>query len=43
LLVPVIPVVLSTVFFSINRNKLFIGISAAVFCLSAVSLVLALT
>jgi uncharacterized membrane protein len=43
LLVPVIPVILSIVFFSIKRNRLFIGVSVAVLCLSAISLVLALT
>jgi uncharacterized membrane protein len=43
LLVPIVQVILSTVFFSMNRNKLFIGISVAVLCLSAISLVLALT
>jgi len=43
LLIPIIQVVLSTVFFSIARNRLFIGISVAVLCLSAISLVLALT
>jgi len=43
LLVPVIPVILSIVFFSIKRNRLFIGISVAVLCLSAISLVLTLT
>jgi uncharacterized membrane protein len=43
LLIPIIQVVLSTVFFSMSRNRLFIGISVAVLCLSAISLVLALT
>ena len=43
LLIPIIQVVLSTVFFSIARNRLFIGISVAVLCLSAISLILALT
>ncbi|MGB8706448.1 MAG: DUF1634 domain-containing protein [Dehalococcoidia bacterium] len=43
LLIPIIQVTLSIVFFSIGRNRLFIGISVAVLCLSAISLVLALT
>jgi uncharacterized membrane protein len=43
LLVPIVQVILSIVFFSMNRNRLFIGISAAVLCLAAISLVLALT
>lgn len=38
LLVPIIQVILSLVFFSINRNRLFIGISVAVLCLAAISL-----
>ena len=43
LLVPILSVILSIVFFSIKRNRLFIGVSVAVLCLSAISLVLALT
>jgi uncharacterized membrane protein len=43
LLIPIVQVILSIVFFSMNRNRLFIGISVAVLCLSAISLVLALT
>ncbi|MCJ7515353.1 MAG: DUF1634 domain-containing protein [Dehalococcoidia bacterium] len=43
LLVPIIQVILSIIFFSMNRNRLFIGISVAVLCLAAISLVLALT
>jgi uncharacterized membrane protein len=43
LLVPIVQVILSIVFFSMNRNRLFIGISVAVLCLAAISLVLALT
>jgi len=43
LLIPIIQVILSIVFFSMARNKLYIGISVAVLCLSAISLVLALT
>jgi uncharacterized membrane protein len=43
LLIPIIQVILSIVFFSMARNRLFIGISVAVLCLSAISLVLALT
>ena len=42
LLTPIIQVILSIVLFSKTRNRLFIGISVAVFCLAAVSLVLAL-
>jgi uncharacterized membrane protein len=42
LLLPLIQVTISIIFFSVNRNKLFIGISVAVFCLAAVSMVLAL-
>jgi uncharacterized membrane protein len=43
LLIPITQIILTTVFFSIARNRLFIGISVAVLCLSAISLVLALT
>jgi uncharacterized membrane protein len=43
LLITIIQVILSIVFFSMARNKLYIGISVAVLCLSAISLVLALT
>jgi uncharacterized membrane protein len=43
LLVPIIQVILSIIHFSVKRNRLFIGISIAVLCLAAVSLVLALT
>jgi uncharacterized membrane protein len=43
LLVPILQVILSIAFFSMARNRLFIGISVAVFCLAAISLVLALT
>jgi uncharacterized membrane protein len=42
LLVPVVQVILSIIFFSMKRNRLFIGISVAVLCLSAISIVLAL-
>jgi uncharacterized membrane protein len=42
LLTPIIQVIVSIVLFSKSRNRLFIGISVAVFCLAAVSLVLAL-
>jgi len=43
LLIPIAQVILSIVFFSIAKNKLFIGISVAVLCLAAISLALALT
>src|SRR4030042_144713 len=43
LLTPIIQVVVAIVPFSIAKDRLFIGISAAVFCLAAISLVLALT
>lgn len=42
LLTPIIQVFLSVIFFSRNRNRLFIGVSIAVLCLSAISLVLVL-
>ena len=42
LLTPIIQVIVSIVLFSKTRNRLFISISVAVFCLAAVSLVLAL-
>jgi uncharacterized membrane protein len=42
LLTPIIQVLLSVIFFSRNRNRLFIGISVAVLCLSAISLTLLL-
>jgi uncharacterized membrane protein len=40
LLIPTIQVIVSVVFFSISRNRLFIGISVAVLCLAAISLAL---
>jgi len=43
LLVPLVQVILSVIFFSKKRNRLFIGVSVAVLCLAAISLVLALT
>jgi uncharacterized membrane protein len=43
LLIPIIQVILSVVFFSINRNRLFIGISVAVLCLAGISLALLIT
>jgi uncharacterized membrane protein len=43
LLVPILQVILSIIHFSIKRDRLFIGISVAVLCLGAISLVLALT
>jgi uncharacterized membrane protein len=43
LLTPIIQVILSVALFSMARNRLFIGVSVAVFCLAAISLVLALT
>jgi len=42
LLTPIIQVIVAIVFFSIARNRLFIGISIAVLCFAAISLVLAL-
>jgi uncharacterized membrane protein len=42
LLTPIIQVILSVALFSMARNKLFIGVSVVVFCLAAISLVLAL-
>ncbi|MCJ7654506.1 MAG: DUF1634 domain-containing protein [Dehalococcoidia bacterium] len=42
LLTPIIQVVVAIVLFLIARNRLFTGISIAVFCLAAVSLILAL-
>ncbi|MGA7677646.1 MAG: DUF1634 domain-containing protein, partial [Dehalococcoidia bacterium] len=42
LLTPIIQVIVAIVLFSKARNKLFIGISVAVFCFAAASLVIAL-
>jgi uncharacterized membrane protein len=42
LLIPIMQVILSVVFFSISRNRLFIGISVAVLCLAAISVALLL-
>jgi uncharacterized membrane protein len=42
ILTPIIQVIVAIVLFSKARNKLFIVISVAVFCLAAVSLVIAL-
>jgi uncharacterized membrane protein len=43
LLIPMVQVILSIIFFSINRNRLFITISVAVLCFAAISLALLLT
>jgi uncharacterized membrane protein len=43
LLIPIAQVILAIVFFSMARNRLYIGISLAVLCFSAISLVLVLT
>jgi uncharacterized membrane protein len=42
LLTPIVQVIVAIVLFSKARNKLFIGISVAVFCFAAISLVIAL-
>ncbi len=42
LLIPIIQVILSIVFFSLDRNRLFIGISVAVLCLAAISIIVLL-
>jgi uncharacterized membrane protein len=42
LLTPIIQVITTIVLFSIARDRLFIGISVAVFCFAAISLVLTL-
>ncbi len=42
LLTPIIQVIVAIVFFSIAKNRLFLGISVAVLCFAAISLVLAL-
>jgi uncharacterized membrane protein len=42
LLTPIMQVIVAIAHFSKARNKLFIGISVAVFCFAAVSLVIAL-
>ena len=42
LLTPIIQVIVAIVFFSIAKNRLFLGISMAVLCFAAISLVLAL-
>jgi uncharacterized membrane protein len=42
LLTPIIQVIVSIVLFSIARNRLFLGVSVAVFCFAAISLALAL-
>ena len=42
LLIPIVQVILSIIFFSMNKNRLFVGISAAVLCLAAISVVLLL-
>lgn len=42
LLTPIIQAITAIVLFSIARDRLFIGISAAVFCFAAISLVLVL-
>lgn len=42
LLIPIIQVILSIIFFSLNKNRLFIGISVAVLCLAAISVIVLL-
>lgn len=42
LLTPIIQVIVAIVFFSIAKNRLFLGISVAVLCFAAISLALAL-
>jgi uncharacterized membrane protein len=42
LLMPIIQVILSIIFFSLNKNSLYIGISLAVLCLAAISVVVLL-
>jgi uncharacterized membrane protein len=42
LLTPIIQVIVAIVFFSITKNRLFLGISVAVLCFAAISLALAL-
>ena len=42
LIIPIVQVIITIALFSIARDRLFIGISVAVLCLSAISLVLAL-
>ena len=42
LLTPIIQVIINVALFSIARDRLFIGISIAVLCLSAISLAIAL-
>jgi len=42
LLTPIIQVIVAIVFFSIAKNRLFLGISMAVLCFAAISLALAL-
>ncbi|HEX7364707.1 MAG TPA: DUF1634 domain-containing protein [Dehalococcoidia bacterium] len=42
LVIPVIQVVLSTIYFSLNKNSLYIGISLAVLCLAGISIIVLL-
>ncbi|MBM3141737.1 MAG: DUF1634 domain-containing protein [Chloroflexi bacterium] len=42
LLTPIIQVIVAIVLFSMARNRLFLGISIAVFCFAAISLVIVL-
>ena len=42
LVIPMIQVVLSAIFFSLNKNSLYIGISLAVLCLAAISIIVLL-
>ena len=42
LIIPIIQVILSVTFFSLNKNRLFIGISVAVLCLAAISIIVLL-
>lgn len=42
LLIPIIQVIMSIAFFSFDKNRLFIGISVAVLCLAAISIIVLL-
>jgi uncharacterized membrane protein len=43
LLTPIAQIIVAVVFFSMRRNKLFVGISLALLCFAAISLGIALT
>ncbi len=43
LLTPIVQIILAIVFFSMTKNKVFVGVAVALLCFAAISLAIALT